>query len=130
MQNQNQDTSILVCQINEINLDSKMIVSIKKPQVIHMNTYDIHLLFNKININTVIYYINRFQIDYLALDIPLTKYISIARQMINCLRKENSYVRIICTGDAITQQIAKDIGADGFTKDGDDFTRVIEALDK
>lgn len=130
MESEESVKSILVCQVEEINLDSKPIVAISKPQVITMNSYEIHLLFNKINFNTVIYYVERFQIDYLALNIPITKYIKTGQHLISCLKQVNHHIRVICTGEAITPEIAKDIGADAFTKDGDDFIRVLESLDK
>lgn len=121
--------AILVCQIDEVNLDSNVMVTLKKPQVIHMYAYDIHLLFSRINIPTLIYYIERFQIDYLALNIPLTKYIKTGQHIINQLKAKNRDVIIICTGDAITPQISKDIGSDGYTLNGDDLMRVMEYID-
>ena len=124
-----EEKAILVCQIDEVNLDSKVMVNLKKPQVIHMYAYDIHLLFTRINIPTLIYYIDRFKIDYLALNIPLTKYIKTSQQIINQLKAKNHHVIIICTGDAITPQIAKDIGSDGYTLSGDDIIRVMEYID-
>jgi len=124
-----EEKAILVCQINEVNLDSKVIVALKKPQVIHMYTYDIHLLSSRINIPTLIYYINRFKIDYLALNIPLTKYIKTSQHIINQLKTSNRQIIIICTGDAITPQIAKDIGSDGYTLNGDDLMRVMKFID-
>lgn len=124
-----EEKSILVCQIDEVNLDSTIMLGIKKPQVIHMYAYDIHLLFSKINIATLIYYIDRFKVDYLALNIPLTKYIKTSQHIINQLKAVNSEVLVICTGDAITPQIAKDIGADGYTLNGDDLIRVMEYIE-
>lgn len=123
------EKAILVCQIDEVNLDSKLMVTLKKPQVIHMYAYDIHLLFSRINIPTLIYYIDRFKIDYLALNIPLTKYIKTGQHIINQLKAKNRDVIVICTGDAITPQISKDIGSDGYTLNGDDLMRVMEYID-
>ncbi len=120
--------AILVVQAEKISVKSKLIVSIKKPQVIHMYAYDLHLLFSEVNVETVLYYIERFEIDYLCLNIPITKYIKVASELINRLNKENCYINVICSGDAITPQIAKDIGAQGFTLTGDDLIRVMEEI--
>jgi len=123
-----EDLAILVVQTDEVNVQSRMLVSIKKPQVIHMYTYDLHLLFSKVNIETLIYYVQRFKIDFLCLNIPLTKYIKVAKTLINRMKQDKCNTRVVCTGDAITPQISGDIGADGYTYTGDDLVRVIDAI--
>lgn len=125
-----EDKAILVIQVEKINADSHLIESIKKPQVIHMYAYDLHLLFSSLNMETIIYYIDRFKIDYLCLNIPITKYIKTAKQLIEKMKLEGSGTCVICSGDAITPQISSDIGADGYTLNGDDLIRVMEVIDE
>lgn len=125
-----EEKSILVYQMDEVIVESQMIETIKKPQVIHMYAYDIHLLSSRMNIPTLMHYIERFKIDYLALNIPLTKYIKTSQYFIDLLKQRNRNLIIICTGEAITTQISKDMGADGFTSDGRDLIRVIEQIEE
>ncbi len=122
--------AILVIQVDSIIEDSHLIESIKKPQVIHLYAYDLHLLFSKLNVETIGYYIDRFKIDYLCLNVPLTKYIKNAKRLIEELKLERLDTSVICSGDAITPQISHDIGADGYTLNGDDLIRVMEVIDE
>lgn len=124
-----EDKAILVVQVEEINAKSKRIENLNRPQIIHMYAYDMHLLFTKHNIETIIYYVKRFRIDFLCINIPITKYISVARELINRLRLDNQHVDVICSGDAITPEIAMDIGSDAYTLHGDDLVRVMESLE-
>lgn len=129
--NQHSETkAILVCQANDIEMDIKEIVEFKKPQVIHIYQYDFHLLFSRVNLATTVYYLKRFKIDYFALSVPLTKDIQTAKRIIGYIKKELSDIKILCTGEAITRDIAYDIGADRYTKDGDDIVVLLESLDK
>ncbi len=125
-----ENKAILVIQVDYIIEDSHLIESIKKPQVIHLYAYDLHLLFSKLNVETIAYYIDRFKIDYLCLNIPLTKYIKKAKRMIEEIKLQKLDTCVICSGDAVTPQISYDIGADGYTLNGDDLIRVMEVIDE
>lgn len=119
---------VLVLHVEQITEDSKVVENITRPQVIHVYAYDMHLMSGKINIATLIYYIKRFQIDFLALNIPLAKYVKKGSHLINQLKLTNFSTKIIVTGEAVTTEIAKNIGADSYILHGEDLIRVIESF--
>lgn len=122
--------AILVCQIGEIEMDTKMMMELRKPQVLRIYDYDVHFFDGKTNLRTLSYYIQRFHIDYFAVNITLAKYIQNAKHTMNYLKNKNSNLKIVCTGESVTQEIAFDIGADRYTKNGNDIAVILESLDK
>lgn len=120
---------ILVLRVEQIDESSTSIQKFSKPQVIHIYAYDMHLLSNKINIETLIYYIKRFRIDYLAINISIMRYIKKGSHLINQLKLTNHHTKIILTGEAVTTEIAKSIGADGYIRHGDDLIHIIESFE-
>lgn len=130
MSQQSETKAILVCRTTDIDMELKGILEFKKPQVIHVYQYDFHFLFSQLNLMTTVYYLKRFKIDYFALSVPLTKDIQNAKRIIGYIKKELPEIKILCTGEAITRDIAYDIGADRYTKDGDDIAVLLESLDK
>ena len=126
----NEDKALLVVQMEEISRKSHMIQTIKHPQIIHMYSYDMHLLSSKYNIETLMYYVERFKIDYVCVNIPITKYIDLSKELISRLHMECCNAHIIASGEAITQEISIDIGADAYSYDGNDLIRVIDGLEE
>jgi len=127
---ENHEKAILVFNCCELQSNTYDIARMKKPQIIHMYDYDIHFLSEKLNVESLAYYVERFHIDFLALNIQLTKNLSLCKQLIGKLKNNQRDIFIICTGEAITEAIAEDIGADGYTQKGENLIRVIENIER
>lgn len=119
---------ILVIQLEQVDDRSTVIQKISKPQLLHIYDYDVHFFSGRTNIDTLLYYITRFEIDFLALNIPLMKHIKLGKHVINRLKQNRHDTKVIVNGDAVTREIAKDIGADGYTHNGEDIVKVIESI--
>ncbi len=110
-------------------MGSDVLMELNKPQVIQVSTYEVHLLTGKMNFGTLMYYMDRFRIDYLALNLSVAEDIKTCSQLISRLKLEGCDVKIVCTGEVLSKKIAKDIGADGYTLNSSDIVKVMEAVD-
>lgn len=121
---------ILVCSVLDIRYEAQPFEHKKKVQVLHMYNYEVHLYPNKIWVEEFLKYIEEQEIMYVCIHVEQSKKILDVKSIINYSKKKNKKIKIICTGEALTEEIAKDIGADAYTPKGSDAMQIIDLFDE
>lgn len=90
--------------------------------------YEVIDLGKDVETDTILDFAEENDVDIIALSALMTTTMTVMKEVVDSAKARNIRAKIIIGGAVITEEYAKEIGADGFSKDAADCVRLVSEL--